>query len=117
MLNFHNKLGASATMAIRPCEWQHPFGVVKTNGPDIIDFKEKPVMKSHVNAGVYVLSPETLKELKIAERCDMPSLFEKLAKKNHRVVAFPMHEPWLDVGNTSDLAQANNFLSKMKSIQ
>ena len=117
MLNFHNKLGASATMGIRPYEWQHPFGVVKTDGPDIIDFKEKPVMKNNVNAGVYILSPETLKELKIAERCDMPSLFQKLAKKNHRVVAFPMHETWLDVGNANDLAQANNVLSKTETIK
>ena len=29
-------------------------------GLDIIDFQEKPVVRSHINAGVYVLEPAVL---------------------------------------------------------
>ena len=112
MLSFHNKLSAQATMAIRPYEWQHPFGVVETNGPDIVKFKEKPISRSHVNAGVYVLASEVLKTLKFNEKFDMPNIFENLAKNQKRTVAFPMHEPWLDIGNSSDLQQANKFIAR-----
>ena len=41
------------------------------------------------------------------EHCDMPVLFERLNLKNKRIIAYPMHEPWLDVGRPDDLKQAN----------
>ena len=107
LLDFHNRYQASATMAVRSHEWQHPFGVVQTQGVEIIGFDEKPVARSHINAGVYVLSPEVLNELTVATRCDMPTLFERLQVKAKRTVAYPMHEPWLDVGAPADLQKAN----------
>jgi len=38
----------------------------------------------------------------------MPSLFEKLRSKNEKIVAYPMHEPWLDIGRADDLVKANS---------
>jgi NDP-sugar pyrophosphorylase family protein len=35
--------------------------------------------------------------------CDMPTLFERLQAESKRTVAYPMHEPWLDVGRPDDL--------------
>jgi len=107
LLDFHNRYEATATMAVRLHELQHPFGVVQTKGVDIVGFEEKPIARSHINAGVYVLSPETLDELTINIPCDMPTLFERLQVKEKRVVAYPMHEPWLDVGRPEDLHWAN----------
>jgi NDP-sugar pyrophosphorylase family protein len=37
----------------------------------------------------------------------MPTLFERLQAASQRTVAYPMHEPWLDVGRPDDLASAN----------
>ena len=107
LLDFHNRYQASATMAVRVHEWQHPFGVVKTQGVEVVGFEEKPVARSHINAGVYALSPEVLNELIAEAPCDMPMLFERLQAKAKRTVAYPMHEPWLDVGKPEDLLQAN----------
>jgi dTDP-glucose pyrophosphorylase len=100
----------AATMAVRVHEWQHPFGVVQTEGVDIIGFEEKPVARSHINAGVYAIDPAALSFLSAAERCDMPTLFERLQEKELRTVAYPMHEPWLDVGRPADLQIANNVI-------
>ncbi len=107
LLDFHIRHDAKATMAVRLHEWQHPFGVVKTRGIDIVGFEEKPVARTHVNAGIYVLDPEALSELGTNEYCDMPTLFERLQSKELRTVAYPMHEPWLDVGRPDDLKAAN----------
>lgn len=106
LLDFHIRQHASATMAVRIYEWQHPFGVVQTRGLEIIGFEEKPVTRTHINAGVYVLEPESLNALAINESCDMPSLFGRLQKRGVRTVAYPMHEPWLDVGRPSDYETA-----------
>jgi dTDP-glucose pyrophosphorylase len=106
LLDFHTRHIAAATMAVRVHEWQHPFGVVQTQGVEIIGFDEKPIARSHINAGVYALEPDALSVLATDTPCDMPTLFERLQAKAKRTVAYPMHEPWLDVGRPDDLKQA-----------
>ena len=106
LLDFHIVQGAAATMAVRLHEWQHPFGVVQTNGVEIVGFEEKPIARSHINAGVYGLSPDALTVLQKNSPCDMPALFERLKAQAKRTVAYPIHEPWLDAGLSEDLARA-----------
>jgi dTDP-glucose pyrophosphorylase len=108
LLDFHIRHDAAATMAVRVHEWQHPFGVVQTQGVEIVGFEEKPVARSHINAGVYALDPGALNVLSADARCDMPTLFERLKEQTKRTVAYPMHEPWLDVGRPDDLNRAND---------
>jgi dTDP-glucose pyrophosphorylase len=112
VLDFHARNQAVATMAVQRHEWQHPFGVVRTKGIDIINFEEKPVYRTHVNAGVYVLEPRALDFLDAAEPCDMPTLFEKLKRNGDRTIVYPMHEPWIDVGRLADYQHAEHHFSK-----
>lgn len=106
-LDFHMRHGATATMAVRLHEWQHPFGVVRTKGVEIIGFEEKPVYRSHVNAGIYTLNPEALTRLLPKTHCDMPTLFSRLSDEGLRTIVYPMHEPWIDVGRPDDLHKVN----------
>jgi dTDP-glucose pyrophosphorylase/predicted transcriptional regulator len=110
-LDFHNRHEASATMAVRQYEIQNQFGVVRTRGVEIEGFEEKPVYRSHVNAGIYVLEPCALKQLKHQQHCDMPTLFERIKQNAGRTIVYPMHEPWLDVGRPTDLELARNNFS------
>ena len=111
LLEFHERHRAVATMAVRLHEWQQPYGVVETKGMEIVDFVEKPVVKSRVNAGIYVLEPSSLAALVPGEFCDMPMLFQKLQRSGGRTIVYPMHEPWMDVGRPKDLDQANHTAS------
>ncbi len=106
LLEFHCRHEAVATMAVRQHEWQHPFGVVRTSGIEIVGFDEKPVARTHINAGIYVLEPGCLDALEVGEHCDMPTLFARLQERGSRTIAYPMHEPWLDVGRHDDLERA-----------
>jgi dTDP-glucose pyrophosphorylase len=107
LLDFHCHHGASATMAVRQHEWQHPFGVVRTQGVDIVGYEEKPITRSHINAGIYVLEPNSLDVLSAGDHCDMPTLFSRLQERAARTIVYPMHEPWLDVGRADDLERAH----------
>jgi dTDP-glucose pyrophosphorylase len=108
LLDFHVRHAAVATMAVRLYEWQHPFGVVQTRGLDVIGFEEKPITRTHINAGIYALSSEALEAMTPNSSYDMPLLFEQLQSVGKRTIAYPMHEPWLDVGQPDDLQRARD---------
>ena len=114
ILEFHSQNDAMATMAVQIHESQNPFGVVRTSGISITGYEEKPIVKSLVNAGVYVLSPSALNFLNTSTECDMPTLFEVLKSEGLNTIAFPLHENWLDLGSPGDLAKA---LDEIQSTQ
>lgn len=107
LLDFHNKNNSTATMAVNQYEWQNPYGVVGLDGIDITGFDEKPIHRTHINAGVYALSKNALSFLEKDSHCDMPKLFEQLMASSQKIIAYPMHEPWFDVGRSADLNKAN----------
>ena len=106
ILEFHSQNNAMATMAVQVYESENPFGVVQTKGISITDYEEKPIIRSLVNAGVYVLNPSALDFLEKGAECSMPTLFEILRTESLKTIAFPLHENWLDLGSPSDLAKA-----------
>ena len=108
-LQYHLIHKASATMAVRQHEIQNQFGVVRTNGLEIEAFEEKPIYRSHINAGIYILNPETLMHLKYNEICDMPELFSRIKINSGHTIVYPIYEPWLDVGRSVDLNIARNY--------
>lgn len=112
LIDFHIKNNAFATMAVRQHELQNPFGVVKTMGMEIVDIEEKPINVSYINAGVYVFKPLILEHLKKGKHCDMPDLFKKINKNNLKSYAYPIHEQWMDIGNPTDLNNANKVFDE-----
>lgn len=108
VIDFHSLYLADATMAVQPYDWQNPYGVVHIKGIEIECIEEKPIIRSHINAGVYVLSPTVIGLIPKNIFLDMPTFFEKLRSNNYRTIAYPMHEPWIDIGQPSDLVKAND---------
>ena len=112
LLDYHNSQKAVATMSIRTSEWQNPFGVVQTNGLEIVGYEEKPITKTNVNAGVYALEPAALELLDSSKPCDMPELFQILQSQNQRTIVYPVYENWIDIGRPSDLEKANSEVDR-----
>lgn len=104
VLNHHNKNNACATMCVREYEYQVPFGVVESDGSHIKRMVEKPIHRFHVNAGIYVISPEIVGSVEKNEVIDMPTLLERHLHK--QVLMFPFHEYWLDIGRMDDFKKA-----------
>ena len=106
LLAFHNENHAGATMCVREYEYQVPFGVVEGDGNIISSIVEKPIQRFFVNAGVYVLSPDIIKSVSRNSYLDMPSLLEQQISLNSKVIKFPLHEYWLDIGRMDDFRRA-----------
>lgn len=114
MLDFHQKQGAAATMAVREFDMQVPYGVVTVDEQSRIQaIDEKPTHRFFVNAGIYVLSPEVLRLLKPNESLDMPQLFQRLRERGQCTAAFPVCEYWIDVGQRQDLERAEGEYNKI----
>jgi NDP-sugar pyrophosphorylase family protein len=113
LIDFHYQNKAMATMAIRLHEWQNPFGVVETDDIEITGYIEKPISRVYINAGVYVIEPSVVSLLEKSAFLDMPSLFSSIQQLDKRVIAYPIHERWIDVGMPDELQRASelNYLS------
>ena len=113
LLDFHLKANTSITMCVRNYTHQIPYGVVRTRNHLIESIDEKPTSISKVNAGIYVINPESIKNLIKGENIDMPSLInQELKKNNSSVSVFPIHEYWLDIGQIEDYQKAQvDFIS------
>lgn len=107
LLAFHEDHKSVATMCVREYEFQVPFGVVQIENHRLMTILEKPVHQFFVNAGIYVLNPETISMVPNDEYFDMPALFDMMIEKKLETVAFPIREYWLDIGRKDDLERAN----------
>ena len=106
LLNFHKSKNAMATMCVREYSMEVPYGVIESDELKITSIVEKPRQHFFVNAGVYVLSPDVLRNSPKSVHRDMPDLFNQLITAKENVLMFPVHEYWLDIGRLGDFEQA-----------
>lgn len=106
MLAFHREHQADLTIAVTRHETQIPYGVVECDGAVVRGLTEKPLMSFLINAGIYLLEPATRRFIPNGEAYDMTDLIARLLKENRPVVAFPVREYWIDVGQITDYQQA-----------
>lgn len=106
LLEFHNENQAHATMCVREYEYQIPYGVINGNGNTVVSMEEKPTQRFFVNAGIYVLSPEIIKQVSENQVIDMPTLLDNKIQVGGKVLMFPLHEYWLDIGRLDDFNRA-----------
>lgn len=107
LLNFHLSNNAKATMSVRAFDFQVPYGVVNIENEKVKDIDEKPIHKFFVSAGIYVLNPQCIDMIPKNKYYDMPSLLKKIIEDDNRVISFPLHEYWLDIGQMDDYNRAN----------
>ena len=106
LLAYHNEKNGIATMCVTEYEYQVPYGVVQTNGHQLISMVEKPTNKFFVNAGIYVITPDLIKRVAKNQVIDMPTLVNDQIEKGDKVSVFPIHEYWRDIGKWNDYNQA-----------
>ncbi|HBI3713373.1 nucleotidyltransferase family protein [Vibrio parahaemolyticus] len=106
LLNFHMENDADATMCVREYDYQIPYGVINGDGNQITSMVEKPVQRFFVNAGIYVVSPRVIQSVEKNQKIDMPTLLEQHMEERQKVLMFPIHEYWLDIGRMDDFNRA-----------
>ena len=107
LIHYHESQDCMATLCVREHEYTIPFGVIEVSDNCLSAIKEKPTYQYLVNAGVYVLKPETLSLIPQDQFYDMPDLIQQLQSLQNKVAVCPIHEYWIDVGRPETLQQAH----------
>jgi NDP-sugar pyrophosphorylase family protein len=106
MLAFHQLHQADMTVGVRQFDFQLPYGVVDSDGVNVLAIREKPVSSVMTNAGIYLLEPSVTERIPTDRRYDMTDLIEQLIAQGRSVIMFPIVEYWLDIGQMADYEQA-----------
>lgn len=106
LLDYHDSQDVDATMCVRPFDMEVPYGVVQFDGKMVRGVVEKPVTRFMINAGIYVLDPAVPPRVPAGVAKDMPELLAEMIAAGQKVVGFPIHEYWIDIGRMAQFDQA-----------
>ena len=106
MLEFHKGEGYVATLGTREYSHVVPFGCVKLESGQIVQFEEKPLLRRYINTGLYVIEPTLLERIPKQEAFPITNLFEDCIARQERLGAFEVEDEWIDVGRRDQLKMA-----------
>lgn len=106
MVDYHLAEQAAVTIGVFFHEEQVKYGVVDLDGSTVTGMREKPTLRWPCNAGFYVIDPAMLDLVPAGRPFSMVDLADAAMAAGHKVVAFPIVETWLDIGNFDDLSNA-----------
>ena len=104
--DFHIENAAELTIVTKSISLPLHYGVVEKDGERIRRIVEKPTVESEINAGIYYMSPTALDAIPGGRRFDMTELIKLLIEEDRIVLAYPLQDYWLDIGQMSDYRQA-----------
>lgn len=113
LLRFHHGCQAQATVCVRNCLFQIPYGVLETDSEYVASIQEKPFLRYVTNAGVYVLEPSVLNRIPQNGFINMTDILQGLLAADEKVAAFPIREYWIDIGRIDDYGRANVEFSEV----
>tara|TARA_B100002019_G_scaffold266093_1_gene256099 strand:- start:10144 stop:11196 length:1053 start_codon:yes stop_codon:yes gene_type:complete len=103
LLIFHKIHNQIATVSSIIHETKSQFGIIKTRGSRLIEMVEKPIQKNYVNGGIYVFKSSIIQHITKNKKKDVNDLFKSLIKKDKKIIVYPLHEPWADIGVIKEL--------------
>jgi len=109
LFEFHDSGGFAATCGLRPHALEIPYGVAKVDEDRLLGFKEKPTEQLLVNAGIYVVSPETVSLVPSNQEYPMTALILRCLEEGRPVGAHLIEDEWSDIGHPNELRAARGL--------
>ncbi|WP_297107224.1 nucleotidyltransferase family protein [uncultured Devosia sp.] len=116
LAQFHAQEGAALTVATVDHIVKIPFGVLSTRlDGQVTAIEEKPSQRFLCNAGIYVLSEEAVSRVPTRNFYNMTDLMEECIAANLKVIAYPLHEFWSDIGTLDDLERVRALFGQKEN--
>ena len=113
VLKLHRERKAKATIVLTPVENPLAYGLVETDDSgNVKRFLEKPKLEeitcNTINAGIYVLEPDTFDRIPKDEPWSIErSFFPSLIERGETFVAYIYDGYWIDIGTPEKYAQVH----------
>lgn len=111
MFVFHRKNKGIATIALTTVEDPSNYGVAVMNGNKVMTFIEKPSKQNApsnlINAGLYILEPEVLRNIPEGFFLIENDVFPRLAS-NEKLLGYVFSGQWYDTGTPDRFSQAES---------
>lgn len=104
----HLSSGADITIVTKIIEIPFHYGVVESEGDQVIGLAEKPVMKNEILAGIYYLSPSVLDMIPLDTFYHMTTLIKDMIDQGKEVKKHVLADYWLDIGQMEDYHKAQD---------
>lgn len=102
MVEYHREHQADVTVAVQVHEPGSAEEVVETDGARVTAIRDQVRRRRLIDAGIYLLSPEVATRFSPGTAQEVPALIRQLLSEGHKVVSFPIHEYWMNIGNLED---------------
>ena len=109
LFDCHDSGGFAATCGLRPQAVEIPYGVAEVEKDRLLGFAEKPTEQLLVNAGIYVVSPETVSLVPSNREYPMTALIQRCLEEGRPVGAHLIEDEWADIGHPHDLRAARGL--------
>ena len=119
VVNFHKEQNASLTILSAIQHYKIPYGVINfKEGGGVTNIQEKPEYTFPINAGVYVVSKDSLRFMPEELPFDMTDLIRNLIRNNEKVAMYPVNESdYIDIGQWEEYKKTIEKLQLFKSDQ
>lgn len=107
MYQFHYNNESVLTMGIKKIQFDVPYGTVALEHSRIIGLSEKPSVENYINAGIYIIDNQCIKEIPFNQRYDMTDFISHLLSKNKRISGYLINGDWSDIGQLKDYWSVN----------
>lgn len=114
LLNFHRDNRFALTVACHERKVNIDYGVVHSDGFQIVGYEEKPVLRFHVSTGIYVFEPTVLEHIVPGQYLDFPDLVNDMLRKGQRVGCYPFEGMWFDLGRIEDFQSVHESWDELK---
>jgi NDP-sugar pyrophosphorylase family protein len=110
LLSTHKTKGGIATIALKEFGVKIPYGhVIVDKEGRVSEFREKPTLSYHANAGVYILEPRIFEAIPSGQTSSLETdTFPSLISKGETVNSYFESAYWADVGSMADFERVNN---------
>ena len=105
---------ADMAVATIPYKVDLPYAVLETSKNLVIDFKEKPTYTYFSNAGIYLMKKDIIKLIPTNSFFNATDLMELLIKSGRKLISYPLHSYWLDIGKYDDFEKAQKDIKHIK---
>ena len=91
-----------------------PYAIFENEDLKVKSFKEKPEYIYYANAGIYLIKRKALNLIPKDEFYNATDLMEKIIELDMKLLHYPMHNYWLDIGKPADFKKANEDINNLK---